>query len=98
LADLNAPAEAKTCEALEGLIAEGQEAIDADGEPSIKDAALIAAAQRVEHYEIAAYSKRWIGGGCRVRRRLRYRKAMARFQRNHPRQNPPMASPTMSRL
>lgn len=46
---------AKTCDAMKGLVAEGQEAIDAEGDPSVKDAALIAAAQRVEHYEIAAY-------------------------------------------
>jgi ferritin-like metal-binding protein YciE len=45
---------AKTCEAMKGLVAEGQEAIDAKGNPDGKDAALIAAAQRVEHYEIAA--------------------------------------------
>jgi ferritin-like metal-binding protein YciE len=46
---------AKTCEAMKGLVAEGQEAIDAKGDPDVKDAALIASAQRVEHYEIAAY-------------------------------------------
>jgi ferritin-like metal-binding protein YciE len=43
------------CEAMEGLIAEGEELIEADGDPTVKDAALIGAAQRVEHYEIAAY-------------------------------------------
>jgi ferritin-like metal-binding protein YciE len=48
-------AQAKTCEAMKGLIQEGQEAIDASGQPDVKDAALIAAAQRVEHYEIAGY-------------------------------------------
>lgn len=45
----------KICQAMKGLVAEGQEAIDAKGVPDVKDAALIAAAQRVEHYEIAAY-------------------------------------------
>ena len=45
----------ETCEAMKGLIAEGEEAINADGESDVKDAALIAAAQRVEHYEIAGY-------------------------------------------
>ena len=40
---------------MKGLIKEGQEAISATGDPSVKDAALIASAQRVEHYEIAAY-------------------------------------------
>jgi ferritin-like metal-binding protein YciE len=48
-------AESKTCEAMKGLIQEGQEVIDAKGDPNVKDAALIAAAQRVEHYEIAGY-------------------------------------------
>ncbi len=43
------------CEAMEGLIAEGQQIITAEGDPQVKDAALIAAAQRVEHYEIAGY-------------------------------------------
>ncbi|MGE3315269.1 MAG: ferritin-like domain-containing protein [Planctomycetaceae bacterium] len=45
----------ETCEAMEGLIAEGEEIIGLDGDPEVKDAALIAAAQRVEHYEIAGY-------------------------------------------
>lgn len=44
-----------TCAAMKGLIKEGEEVIKASGEPAVKDAALIAAAQRVEHYEIAAY-------------------------------------------
>lgn len=43
------------CEAMRGLIAEGSEIMELQGEPSVKDAALIAAAQRVEHYEIAGY-------------------------------------------
>ncbi len=45
----------KKCKAMEGLIAEGKEVIEEDGEESVIDAALIAAAQRVEHYEISAY-------------------------------------------
>jgi ferritin-like metal-binding protein YciE len=45
----------KKCAAMEGLIQEGQEAIELEGNASVRDAALIAAAQRVEHYEIAAY-------------------------------------------
>jgi ferritin-like metal-binding protein YciE len=49
------PAKSKTCEAMKGLVSEGQDAIDAKGNPDVKDAALIAAAQRVEHYEIAGY-------------------------------------------
>jgi len=43
------------CNAMKGLIAEGSEILSKDASPDVKDAALIAAAQRVEHYEIAAY-------------------------------------------
>ena len=45
----------KVCQAMKGLIEEGKEVISEKGEPSIMDAALIGAAQRVEHYEIAGY-------------------------------------------
>jgi ferritin-like metal-binding protein YciE len=45
----------ETCEAMQGLVAEGDEVAGLDGDPDAKDAALIAAAQRVEHYEIAGY-------------------------------------------
>jgi ferritin-like metal-binding protein YciE len=44
-----------TCEAMKGLIKEGKEIMDADVDADTMDAALIAAAQRVEHYEIAGY-------------------------------------------
>jgi len=47
--------ERETCQAMKGIIREGEDAVDAGGDPSVKDAALIAAAQRVEHYEIAVY-------------------------------------------
>jgi len=47
--------EGKTCAAMKGLVSEGQEVISASGDPEVKDAALIAAAQRVEHYEMAGY-------------------------------------------
>lgn len=43
------------CDGMRGLIKEGDEIVSAGGDPNVKDAALIAAAQRVEHYEIAAY-------------------------------------------
>jgi ferritin-like metal-binding protein YciE len=43
------------CKAMEGLIEEAQEILDEDGNESVIDAAIIAAAQRVEHYEISAY-------------------------------------------
>jgi ferritin-like metal-binding protein YciE len=45
----------KKCMGMEGLIKEGSEVIEEDFEDSVMDAALIGAAQRVEHYEIAAY-------------------------------------------
>jgi len=43
------------CDGMEGLIKEGEDAIKTDGQAAAKDAMLISAAQRVEHYEIAAY-------------------------------------------
>ncbi len=44
----------ETCEAMKGLIKEGEELMDIE-QPALRDAALIAAANRVEHYEIAGY-------------------------------------------
>jgi ferritin-like metal-binding protein YciE len=45
----------KTCKGMQGLIEEGSEATDENYEDTVMDAALIGAAQRVEHYEIAGY-------------------------------------------
>ena len=45
----------ETCKGMKGLVAEGQQVIKSDAEPTVRDAALIAAAQKVEHYEIATY-------------------------------------------
>jgi ferritin-like metal-binding protein YciE len=45
----------KMCEGIKGIVQEGNDMMEEDGEDEVKDAALIAAAQRVEHYEIAAY-------------------------------------------
>jgi ferritin-like metal-binding protein YciE len=53
--ELNMEPKSETCEAMKGLIAEGEEMLKAKGDPDIKDAAIIAAAQRVEHYEISGY-------------------------------------------
>jgi ferritin-like metal-binding protein YciE len=47
--------ERQKCHAMIGLIAEGDEVLDAEGDADVLDAALIAAAQRVEHYEISGY-------------------------------------------
>ena len=53
---LDTPARAKTCAAMKGLIEEGDEHAGEDyADEGLKDAAIIGSAQRVEHYEIAAY-------------------------------------------
>jgi len=46
---------AEHCKAMEGLVEEGADLLEEEGSAMVKDAALIGAAQRVEHYEIAAY-------------------------------------------
>jgi ferritin-like metal-binding protein YciE len=45
----------KKCAAMQGLVEEGRDILEEDGQSAVIDAALIGAAQRVEHYEIAAY-------------------------------------------
>lgn len=53
---LGEEAEAKKCEAMAGLIKEGEEIIkDTEQDTAVRDAGLIMAAQKVEHYEIASY-------------------------------------------
>lgn len=52
---LDARASGKKCKGMEGLVAEGAEIMGKDFADDVMDAALISAAQRVEHYEIAAY-------------------------------------------
>jgi ferritin-like metal-binding protein YciE len=52
---LGKKAKDEKCDAMKGLITEGEEVMKLDGDADVKDAALIAAAQRVEHYEIAGY-------------------------------------------
>lgn len=53
--DMDESPKGKTCHAMKGLIEEGSEILDQDGEDSVLDAGIIAAAQKVEHYEIASY-------------------------------------------
>ncbi len=53
--ELGIPAGGETCEAMKGLIKEGEEIIDDVKASALRDAGLIAAANRVEHYEMAAY-------------------------------------------
>lgn len=52
---IGVPARGKKCAGMEGIIEEGKEVLEEDLAPSVLDAGIIGAAQRVEHYEIAAY-------------------------------------------
>jgi len=52
---LNESPKGKTCEGMKGLLKEGEERVGDGGESEVLDAGIIADAQRVEHYEIAAY-------------------------------------------
>ena len=53
--ELGEKPKSKTCKAMKGLIEEGSEILHEDGDESVIDAGIIVAAQKVEHYEIAAY-------------------------------------------
>ncbi len=52
---LGVPVRGNKCAGMAGLLDEGRKMMEEDGEPEVMDAALISAAQRVEHYEIASY-------------------------------------------
>jgi ferritin-like metal-binding protein YciE len=52
---LGVPARGKKCEGMAGLLEEGKKMMEEDAEAPVMDAALISAAQKVEHYEIASY-------------------------------------------
>jgi ferritin-like metal-binding protein YciE len=52
---LGTPARAKKCHGMEGLVEEGSAMMEEDGAAAVIDAGLVSAAQKVEHYEIAAY-------------------------------------------
>ncbi len=62
---------AKKCEAMHGLIEESKEVMESDGEPAVRDALLIASAQKAEHYEIATY-----GTLCTWAEQLGYEQAL----------------------
>ncbi len=53
--DMDSSPRGKKCMGMEGLIQEGSEVMKEDAEPAVMDAGLIAAAQKVEHYEMASY-------------------------------------------
>ncbi len=69
---LELKARAKTCEAMQGLLEEGKSIMEEDAEPEVLDAMLIAAAQKVEHYEMATY-----GTLCAWAKVLGYDEALA---------------------
>lgn len=52
---LGAKSRGPRCVAMEGIIEEGTKLLEEEGEPAVLDAAIIAAAQKAEHYEIAGY-------------------------------------------
>ena len=58
---------------MKGLIKEGEILVKAEGDPDVRDAGLIGAAQRVEHYEMAGYgtARSFWPGGWAITRRLR---------------------------
>ena len=58
------PAKEGSCDAMEGLIKEAKSMIKADGQAAVVDAGLVAAAQKVEHYEMATYGtvRTWANG------------------------------------
>lgn len=53
--DMKLPRRGKKCKGMEGLLEEGSDMMEEDADPDVLDAAMISSAQRVEHYEIAAY-------------------------------------------
>lgn len=53
--ELEESSRGKKCKGMEGVLAEGKEIMEEDADPDVKDAGMIAAAQHVEHYEIAGY-------------------------------------------
>lgn len=52
---LGMPSRGKKCEGMEGILSEGDKILEEKSDPMVKDAALIASAQKVEHYEMASY-------------------------------------------
>jgi ferritin-like metal-binding protein YciE len=75
--DTGKSARAKTCEAMKGLIKEAEGLLEEEGESEVKDAVMIAAAQKVEHYEIATY-----GTLCTWAEMLGYKNALKHLKLN----------------
>jgi ferritin-like metal-binding protein YciE len=72
----NAGDSTKRCKAMEGLIEEGSEMLNMEGDKDVIDAGLIVAAQKAEHYEIASY-----GSVCTFAETLGYKDALPLLQR-----------------
>jgi len=53
--ELGMQPKAETCDAMKGLIKEAEHVLGTDGDPTVRDAALIASAQRIKHYDMAGY-------------------------------------------
>ncbi len=70
-------ARAKTCEAMKGLLVEAESMLQEEAEPAVKDAIIIACAQKVEHYEIATY-----GTLCTWAEMLDYPNALSLLKQN----------------
>lgn len=75
--DTGKAARAKTCEAMKGLVTETESALKEDADACVKDAIIIACAQKAEHYEIATY-----GTLCTWAEALGYDKALQLLQQN----------------
>jgi ferritin-like metal-binding protein YciE len=66
--DINEKPKGKTCHGIKGLIEEGSEILQEEGEESVIDAGIIVAAQKVEHYAIAGYGSVRTLLSCSARR------------------------------
>ncbi len=75
--DTGKVARPKTCEAMKGLITEADDVLKEEADPAVKDALIIACAQKVEHYEIATY-----GTLCTWAEALGYDKALKLLKQN----------------
>lgn len=75
--DTGKAARAKTCEAMQGLVSEAEEVLEEKAEPAVKDALIIACAQKTEHYEIATY-----GTLCTWAEALGYTNALKLLKQN----------------
>lgn len=74
---LDVPERGKECAGMKGIIQEGQQLLKEKASPAVKDAGIVTAAQKTEHYEIASY-----GSVCTFAERLGYRDQAALLKQN----------------